>query len=141
MIHLSNPLWWREDHVCSYHRSKGHNTENYFKLKDVIQDLIEEGKVFTDGLTKNVDHKAFKQPLPKYDKGETSKANKKNHNAKISYAYADIDNVIGMLEPIEYLCMESPSDKNQCMEEQPKVVLKTCNTPRYHGDSQSKVVL
>ena len=52
--------WWREDHTCSYHRSKGHNTENCFKLKDVIQDLIEAGKVVTYGLVKNADHKAFK---------------------------------------------------------------------------------
>ena len=61
---LVKPSWWREDHVCNYHRSKGHSIENCFKLKDVIQDLIDEHKVSTDGLTKNADHKAFKQPLP-----------------------------------------------------------------------------
>ena len=59
------PSWWREDHVCSHHKSKGHSTENCFKLKDVIQDLIDECKVSTDGLTKNADHKAFKQPFTK----------------------------------------------------------------------------
>lgn len=67
------PPWWREDHTCSYHRSKGHNIENCFKLKDVIQDLIEAGKVFIDGLVKNYNHKAFQQPLPEYEKGENSK--------------------------------------------------------------------
>ncbi len=104
------PSWWKEDHVCSYHRSKGHSTKNCFKLKDVIQDLIDKCKVIIDGLTKNADHKAFKQPLPEYDSGGTSKANKKNHAANISYAYAD--NVIGMLEPVEYLCMKSPTGNN-----------------------------
>ena len=73
--------------------------------------------------------KLLSNPLPKYDKGETSKENKKNHDAKISYAYADTDNVIAMLEPVEYLCMASPSNNNQCIEERPKVVLKTHNTP------------
>ena len=70
-------------------------------------------KVCIDGLINNSDHKAFKQPLPEYKKGETSKAAKKNHDAKIIYAYTDIDNVIGMLDPIESLCMTSPNDDNQ----------------------------
>ena len=32
--------------------------------------------------------------------GETSNNNKKNHDAKINYAYANIDNVINMIKPI-----------------------------------------
>lgn len=106
------PPWWREDHTCSYHQNKGHNTENCFKLKDVIQDLIEAGKVVTDGLVKIFDHKAFKKPLPEYEKVESSKATKNNHDAKISYAYADTDNVISILEPIEYICMASLNNDN-----------------------------
>ena len=139
------PPWWREDHTCSYHQSKGHNTKNCFKLKDIIQDLIEAGKVVTDGLVKNADHKAFKQPLAEYKKGESSKAAKKNHDAKISYAYADTDNVIGMLEPIEYVCIASPNNDNwptyNAKDEQPRVVLKTQSTPQYHADTRPKVVL
>ena len=107
------PPWWREDHIFNYHQSKGHNIENYFKLKDIIQDLIEARKVVIDGLVKNADHKAFKQPLPKYEKGESSKvATKKNHDAKISYAYVDTNNVIGMLELVEYICMASSNNDN-----------------------------
>ena len=41
------PPWWREDHTCSYHQSKVHNTKKFFKLKDVIQDLIEIEKYTT----------------------------------------------------------------------------------------------
>ena len=128
------PPWWREDHTCSYHRSKGHNTKNCFKLKDVIQDHIEAGKVVTDGLVKNADHKAFKQPLPKYERGESSKAaTKKNHDAKISYAYTDTDNVIGMLEPVEYICMARSNNDNwpnyDAGDEQPKVDLMKQSTP------------
>lgn len=91
------PPWWREDRICSYHRSKGHNTKKYSKLKDVIQDLIDAGKVVTYGLVKNFDHKYFKQLLPEYEKGESSKVNKKNHDAKINYTYADTKNIINMI--------------------------------------------
>ena len=138
---LIRPPWWREDHICRYHRSKGHNTKKCFKLKDVIQDLIEASKVVIDGLIKNVDHKDFKQPLLEYEKGETSKAPKKNHYTKISYAYANTDNVIGMLEPIEYLCMASSNDENRPEDERPKVVLKMINTPQHHNHARPKVVL
>ena len=85
---LAEPDWWKEDHFCNYHWSKGHSTNNYFKLKDAIQDLIDGGTVLINGLVKNIDHKAFKTPLLKYDKGESFHANKKNHDAKIHYTYA-----------------------------------------------------
>ena len=63
------PPWWRDDDYCNYHRNKGHTTDNFFKLKDIIQDLIKDGKIGVDGLIKNSDHKAFKEPLPKYNQG------------------------------------------------------------------------
>ena len=112
----------------------------------MVQDLIEAGKVVTDGLVKNSDHKAFKQPLPEYEKGESSKAAaKKNHDAKISYAYANTDNVIGMLEPVEYICMASSNNDNwlnyDAEDERPKVVLRTRSTPQDHIDTRPKVVL
>ena len=63
------PNWWRDDQYCNYHRKKGHNMENYFKLKDTIQDLIDQGKVTIYGLVKKPGHKDSKQPVPKYEKG------------------------------------------------------------------------
>lgn len=54
-----------------------------------------------------------KKPLLEYEKGETSKSTKNNHDSKIKYAYADVKNLIGMLESIEYLCIASPHDDNQ----------------------------
>ena len=60
------PPWWRDDDYCNYHRNKGHTLHNYFKLKDIILDLIEDEKVGINGLIKNSYHKAFKEPLPKY---------------------------------------------------------------------------
>lgn len=101
--------WWRDEQYCNYHRNKGHTMKNQFKLKDTIQDLIDQGKVVTDGLVKNSNHKDFKQPLPEYEKGETSKANKKGNDTKVSYAYTNTDNVINMIEPIsESIYMMGP---------------------------------
>ena len=117
------PNWWKEDHFCNYHRSKGHNTNDCFKLKDSIQDLIDGGIVLTIGLVKNLDHKAFKTPLPKYDKGESSQANKKNHDAKIHYTYATNDNVINMIEPVERVFMMRPQKEEEAKLDVPKLVL------------------
>ena len=58
------PDWWKDEHLCNYHRSKWCNTDNCYKLKDAIKDLIYGGKMFTNGLVKNLDHKAFRTPLP-----------------------------------------------------------------------------
>ena len=102
------PGWWRDDQFWNLHRNNIHNIENYCKCKDFVQALVNSGKAFTDGLTKNYDHQTFKQPLPNYQKGESSQAQKKNHDAKINYTYAYMDNVINMLEPIEYVYILGP---------------------------------
>ena len=46
---------------------------------------MDSGTVLTNGLVKNFDHKAFKTPLPDYDKSESSQVDKKNHDVKIHY--------------------------------------------------------
>ncbi|KAL2892971.1 LexA repressor [Bienertia sinuspersici] len=35
--------WWNANKYCRYHRGNGHSTEKCFKLKDRIQDLIDNG--------------------------------------------------------------------------------------------------
>ena len=67
------PDWWKEDHFYNYHRSKGHNMDNCFKLKDVIQDLIDGGIVLIDSLVKNSNHKASKCPCLRMEKGSLLK--------------------------------------------------------------------
>ena len=71
------PPWWRIDHYCNYHRNKGYNFDNCLKLKNVIQNLINDKKFGIDGLVNNYDHKVFKDPIPKCEKEEISNANKK----------------------------------------------------------------
>ena len=78
-----------------------------------------------DGLVKNLDHKAFKTPLPEYEKGESSQANKKNHDAKIHYTYATNDNVINMIELVERVLMMRPQKEEEAKPDVPKLVLWT----------------
>lgn len=93
------PHWWDEKDFYKFHNGIGHTIENCWKLKHIIQDLIENGNLKVDGLNTNVDHKAFKEPLPKYEKGETSKP--KDGKAAINYTYTATENVINMLEVVE----------------------------------------
>ena len=66
-------------------------------MRHKIQDLIDDGDIVVDGHNKNADHKAFKEPFPTYDKGESSKS-KPYH--KVNYTYSNDDNVINMVEPV-----------------------------------------
>ena len=94
-----------------------------FQLKDAIQDLIESGTMLIDGLVKNSDHKSFKTPLPNYEKGDSSQADKKNHDAKIHYTYATNDNVINMVELVERVFMMRPQREEEAKPNVPKIVL------------------
>jgi hypothetical protein len=35
------PSWYNENHLCDFHKIKGHTTVGCMKLKNIIQDLIE----------------------------------------------------------------------------------------------------
>lgn len=48
-----NPLWWNENEFCEYHKSNNHKTSNCHKLKNLIQDLIDNGAIEVDGHTSN----------------------------------------------------------------------------------------
>ncbi len=91
------PHWQDEKAFGKFQNGIGHDIQNYWKLKHIIQDLIENGKLKVDGLNNNANHKAFKKPFPKYEKekGETSKP--KYAKAKVNYTYIDANNTINML--------------------------------------------
>lgn len=67
-----HPLWWNETSYCEYHQNKGHKLLNCVNLCHKIQNLIDNGDIVVDGHNTNADHKAFKEPFPTYDKGESS---------------------------------------------------------------------
>jgi len=39
------PYYWKEDEYCEYHDGRGHTTENCFRLRYKIQDLIDSGTI------------------------------------------------------------------------------------------------
>ena len=89
------PPWWNETLYYEHHQNKGQKTLNCVNLHHKIQDLIDDGDLVVDGHNKNSDHKAFKEPFPTYDKGESSKS--KPHQ-KVNYTYSNDDNVINMVQ-------------------------------------------
>lgn len=40
---IFKPTWWNDNDFCEYHRTKGHKTSSCWTLKNLIQDLIEQG--------------------------------------------------------------------------------------------------
>lgn len=55
------------------------------QLKHLVQDLIDRKEISIEGPQTNVDHGAFKNPLPNYKKGESSSSNTKGKN--MNYVY------------------------------------------------------
>ena len=116
------------DHYYNYHMNKGQKFDNYTKLKCIIQDLINSKKVIVNGLTTNVNHKGFKEPLLECEKEESFKP--KNRDAQINYTNSNIDNVIIMLETMleQNFNMIQSKGKNSKydldVDEPPRVILR-----------------
>ena len=92
-----------------------------------------------------MNHKAFKTPLPEYEKEESPQVHKKNHDAKINYTYANIYNVINMLELIKSIYTMGPKyDKEpnyDMYDERLKAFLRMCNCPLNINNTRSRVSL
>lgn len=95
------PNWWNESTYYEYHQNKGHKTSSCIQLRHKVQDLIDNGDIVVDGHNKNLDHQAFKDLFPTHNKGESSGA--KNSNAKVNFTYTVDNNVINMIEPVDFV--------------------------------------
>lgn len=99
---------WNDLYYCNYHRCKGHRTNNYQALWNLLQDLIDNSTITIEGHHTNDDHQALKDPLPNYQKGETLDSKAKNINNVedniICHIYVDDQrvNVIKIKEKQEY---------------------------------------
>jgi hypothetical protein len=77
-------------------------------LWNLVQDLIDNGTITIKGHHTNNDHQAFKNPLPNYQKGETSNVKGKSLNnvedniIRHIHAYDERINVIKIKERQEY---------------------------------------
>lgn len=68
-------------------------TNNCQGLKNLVHDLIENDTITVEGHHTNEEHQAFKNPLPNYQKGESSSDKGKNVNhfydTTINHIYMD----------------------------------------------------
>lgn len=64
------PAWWNDNDYCEYHHTKGHKIVSCYKLKSLIQDLIDQGDITVDAKKEstNKDHTIFKDPFIKHEK-------------------------------------------------------------------------
>lgn len=84
--------WWNDNDFCEYDRAKGHKTYICYKLKNLIQDLIEQGDVTVDtnkGST-NQAHIIYKDPFVKNNQGQASGSRTQDNTTnytKVDYEY------------------------------------------------------
>lgn len=83
---------WNSNDFCEYHCTIGHKTSSCYKLKNLIQDLIDHGDITVDtnrGFV-NTDHTIFKDPFVKHDKGKASSSGTQDNTTnytKVAYDY------------------------------------------------------
>lgn len=70
------PPWYNENDKSEFHKIKGHTTNNYMRLKNIVEDLIENGEVDVEPHIKNKDLKIYKDPIPNHSRGITKGKNK-----------------------------------------------------------------
>lgn len=66
------PPSYNENDQCKFHKIKGYMTNNCMRLKNIIQDLIEKGKVDIEhhpGSSRNRDMGIYKDPIPNHSRG------------------------------------------------------------------------
>lgn len=89
------PAWWNDNDFYEYHCNKGHKTTTCYKLKNLIQDLIDQGEITVDNKATNINHTIFKDPFVKHDKGKASSSNTQDNTA--NYTNVSFDYAINML--------------------------------------------
>ena len=58
------PMGKFKDQFCKFHRTVGHNTENCFVLKNIVQDLIDKNLLIEGAEDENID--ILKEPFPRH---------------------------------------------------------------------------
>jgi hypothetical protein len=88
------PSWYNENHLCDFHKIKGHTTARCMKLENLIQDLIETKQIEIKPQGGNKDLKIYMNPMPDHGKGKA----KEIDYTKVNHTYDA--NVIFFLEEV-----------------------------------------
>lgn len=76
--------WYNEKHLFDFHKIKGHTTPNCMRLKNLIQDLINDKFITIDQLAENQDLKIYMNPMSDHNKG--------NNNGKVNN-YTNVNHI------------------------------------------------
>ncbi|GLJ07896.1 hypothetical protein SUGI_0076310 [Cryptomeria japonica] len=119
---IVKPNWWNDDEYCEFHKIKGHKIGNYHQLKNIIQDLIDRGDIEIEGHSSNQEHKMFKEPFPKHDKGKSKATDDQTNYTRASYNYDSTINHISMDNYVSTIIIKDKMLENST--QRPKIILK-----------------
>lgn len=77
------PPWYNKNHLCDFHKIKGHTMASCMRLKNLIQDLIDDKIINVEQPIGNQDLKIYTNPIPDHNKGN-------NHGKK---KYGNVNHV------------------------------------------------
>ena len=84
--------WYRENEYYKYHRIKGHDTNKCIKLKNFIQNLVDNGEIEVEGgpTSKNAKLKIFQKPFPDHNNrnNNTNNTNQASTSNVVPYDYS-----------------------------------------------------
>lgn len=95
-------MWYKNNEYCTYHRKKFHETNKCNKLRNVMQRLIDNGKVSSRNLIAQANKKlgVFQDPLPTHNNNinhisfEDSQKVVHNYNPRHSNEFMGSINII-----------------------------------------------
>lgn len=108
------PNWWNDNDFCEYHGTKGHKTVSCYKLKNLIQDPIDQGDITVDtNKSANTNHTIFKDPFVKHDKGKASILGTQDNTTNYTKVLHDYTiNAISAGDKIVFNIIVNPRDKD-----------------------------
>jgi hypothetical protein len=95
--------WYNENHLCEFHKIKGHMTVGCMKLKNLIQDLIKTKQIEIEPQGGNKDLKIYMNPMPDHGKGKAKETN----YTKVNHSYNE--NVIFLQEFVSVITIKGPN--------------------------------
>ena len=98
------PSWYNENHLCDFHKIKGHTTAGCMKLKNLIQDLIETKQIEVEPQGGNKDLKIYTNPMPDHGKGKA----KETDYSKVNHTY-DAHVIFCLEEVVSVITIKGPN--------------------------------
>ncbi|KAH9306999.1 hypothetical protein KI387_011403, partial [Taxus chinensis] len=109
------PAWYKEHDFCNYHRVKGHSDGNYITFKNIVQEMLEKGKLTVDNpnAPTNQNLHIFKKPFPNHapssdQTSETSTHDRHTREVHAIFSDAPVASQLPHIPSIEEILAQSP---------------------------------